>query len=155
MNDQTQQPEQKSERTEKSPRRSQQPKALVVFLTCMAVMLAVGIVLAQSVPPPVLTITPSGSNQLTITITNAPSSNAYDIYTTPVLANSAYPWKAAIIGTNGQTNFTVTMLYPDSFYEAIWDTNTVPIWEAADPNNPSAGILAVFIDSPTNGAVLQ
>jgi hypothetical protein len=34
------------------------------------------------------------------------------------------------------------------------DTNGVPLWEAADPNNPGAGILAVFIDSPANGGNL-
>jgi hypothetical protein len=31
----------------------------------------------------------------------------------------------------------------------------LPLWQAADPNNPAAGVLTVFIDSPTNGAVLQ
>jgi hypothetical protein len=35
------------------------------------------------------------------------------------------------------------------------DTNSVPLWELADPNNPGLGILSVTIDSPTNGAVLQ
>jgi hypothetical protein len=29
------------------------------------------------------------------------------------------------------------------------------LWEAADPNNQATGILAVFIDNPTNNAVLQ
>ena len=38
---------------------------------------------------------------------------------------------------------------------AAMDTNSIPLWEAADPNNPGTGILTVFIDSPTNGAVLQ
>lgn len=111
--------------------------------------------LTQSTPP-VLTVTPTGSNQLLITITNGVSVTTYDIYTTPVLGDTVnYPWTATMIGTNGQTNFTVTMLYPNSFYRAVVDTNAVPIWAAADPSNPGAGYLAVFIDSPTNGAVLQ
>jgi hypothetical protein len=46
-------------------------------------------------------------------------------------------------------------LYQTGFYRAVIDTNSVPLWEAADPNNPGAGILAVFIDSPANGTVLQ
>jgi len=106
---------------------------------------------------PVLTVAPTGTNQLLITITNGVSATTYDIYTTPVLGNSVtYPWKAAVIGTNGQTNFTLNIgPYQAGFFRAVVDTNSVPLWEAADPNNPSAGILSVFIDSPANGAVLQ
>jgi len=63
---------------------------------------------------------------------------------------------AVTVGANGQTNFVVsTAVYPTGFYRAIWDTNGIPVWQMADPNNPGAGILAVFIDSPTNGAVIQ
>ena len=106
---------------------------------------------------PVLTVAPTGTNQLLNTITNGVSATTYDIYTTPVLGNSVtYPWKAAVIGTNGQTNFTLNIgPYQAGFFRAVVDTNSVPLWEAADPNNPSAGILSVFIDSPANGAVLQ
>jgi hypothetical protein len=41
--------------------------------------------------------------------------------------------------------------YQTGFFRALIDTNSIPLWEAADPNNPSAGILTVFIDSPANG----
>ena len=58
-------------------------------------------------------------------------------------------------GNNVLSNFTVTMVYPISFYRAVLDTNAIPLWAAADPNNPGAGYLAVFIDSPANGTVLQ
>lgn len=96
-----------------------------------------------------------GTNLLAITITNGVSMTTYDIYTTPVLGDTVnFPWTAAVVGTNGQTNFTVTMLYPNSFYRAVVDTNGVPIWAAADPNNPGAGYLAVFIDTPVNGSNL-
>jgi hypothetical protein len=104
---------------------------------------------------PVLVLASTGTNQLFLTITNGDGVSTYDIYTTPVLANPAYPWTAAVIGTNGQTNFTVSMPYATGFYRAVLETNGIPVWQAADPNNPGAGILAVFIDSPTNGAVLQ
>ena len=111
---------------------------------------------AQSIPQPVLAITSVASNQMTITITNGVNYASYDLYTTPVLASPAFPWTAALIGTNGQTNFTVNMWpYQTGFFRVILDTNGIPIWQAADPNNPSAGILTVFIDSPTNNAVLQ
>jgi hypothetical protein len=111
---------------------------------------------AWSQTAPVLTIAPTGTNQLLITITNGVSTLNYDLYSTPVLANPSYPWKAAVIGSTGQTNFTVNAgPYLTGFFEVLVDTNSIPIWELADPNNPSAGILTVFIDSPTNGAVLQ
>jgi hypothetical protein len=124
--------------------------AVAVFFLCVCTGRA------QDIPQPVLAITAIASNQMTITITNGVSSGIYDIYTTPVLANdAAYPWTAAVIGTNGQTNFTINLgPYPAGFYRAIVDTNSVPIWAAADPSNPSAGYLAVFIDSPTDGSIL-
>ena len=119
-------------------------------------LLYVASVIAQSIPQPVLAITSVVSNQMTITITNGVSYGTYDLYSTPVLANPAYPWTTAMTGTNGQTNFTVNLgPYTTGFYEVVVDTNAIPIWELADPNNPGAGILTVFIDSPANGAVLQ
>lgn len=108
----------------------------------------------QAQTAPVLTITPLGTNQFSISFTNYPAST-WDLQWTPVLANPNYQWTTAAPGTNGQTNFIVTTLYPAGFYRAVLDTNTIPLWAAADPNNPGAGYLAVFIDSPTNGAALQ
>lgn len=107
---------------------------------------------------PVLTIAPTGTNQLSLTITNAvPGAGSYEVWTTPVLGNTAdYPWTGAAMGTNGQTNFIVNLPpYPAGFYQVILDTNAIPLWEAADPNDPALGILTVTIDSPVNGAVLQ
>jgi hypothetical protein len=105
---------------------------------------------------PYLTITPTNSDQAMITVLNDTGPANYQIWWTPVLADPAYPWTAIALGTNGQTNFTVSInVYPTGFYRAVWETNSVPLWQAADPSNPGAGILAVFIDSPANGAVLQ
>jgi hypothetical protein len=110
---------------------------------------------ALSQPAPVLTITPLGTNQLLITITNAGAAN-YELWTTPVLADQNYPWTLCSTGALGQSNFTINAgPYPAGFYRALLDTNAIPLWEAADPNNPSLGILAVTIDNPTNGMVLQ
>jgi hypothetical protein len=98
-----------------------------------------------------------GTNALLITVTNPVSSVSYELWTTPVLGNTAdYPWTIAAVGATNQTAFTVAIgPYPAGFYRVALDTNGIPIWELADPNNPGAGVLAVFIDSPTNGAVIQ
>ncbi len=112
--------------------------------------------LAQGIPQPVLTITSTSSNSVVVTITNAVSLATYDLQTTPVLANLDYPWTDAKTGTNNQTNFVVSIgPYPTGFFRAEVDTNGVPLWEAANPTNPSLGILTITIDSPTNGATLQ
>jgi len=110
--------------------------------------------LSQTVP--VLTIAPLGTNEFSITITNNIGSTDFDLQWTPVLANPEFPWTWAVIGTPGQTNFLVNMtVYQTGFFRAISDTNSIPLWEAADPNNPGAGILTIFIDSPANGSLIQ
>jgi hypothetical protein len=156
MKNQTRQRKYKSCPKERSQRPNRLPKALAVFLVLAVATLIVRLALAQSIPQPVLAITSVASNQITITITNGVSYGTYDLYTTPVLGNdAAYPWTAAMIGTNSQTNFIINLgPYPAGFYRVVVDTNSIPIWEAADPNNPGAGILTVFIDSPANGSNL-
>jgi len=105
---------------------------------------------------PVLTVASTGTNQLLITITNGPT-GTYELWTTPVLGDPVdYPWTAAAVGTNGQTMFIVAMPpYQTGFYQALLDTNSIPLWEAADPHNQATGILNVWIDSPTNGMTLN
>jgi hypothetical protein len=105
---------------------------------------------------PYLTITRTNANQLLITVLNDTGPANYQLWWTPVLADPAYPWTAVAVGTTGQTNFTVNInVFPTGFYRAVLDTNSVPLWQAADPNNPSAGILNVWIDSPVDGATLN
>ena len=129
--------------------------AIACTFIFMAILLVSSWAWAQTVP--ILTATPTGTNQLLITITNSVSTLSYELWTTPVLGDSTtYPWTIAEVGSTGQSNFTVNIgAYPAGFYRALLDTNAIPLWQAADPNNPSAGILTVFIDSPTNGASLQ
>lgn len=112
--------------------------------------------LAQSTPP-VLTVAPTGTNQLLITITNGAGAVSYELWTTPVLGDAVnYPWTTAAVGTNNQTNFIVPIgPYSAGFYQVLLDTNAIPLWEAADPHNPAAGILNVWIDSPANGSTLN
>jgi len=127
-------------------------KTILGIFGSVAVVIATALT-AWSQSTPVLNITPLGTNQFSISFTN--NGSTYDLQTTPVLANPEYPWTWAAVGTNAQTNFLVTGVYQTGFYRAILDTNSVPLWELADPNNPSAGILTVFIDSPTNGSLIQ
>jgi hypothetical protein len=111
----------------------------------------------QTANGPYLTIAPTGTNGVVlVSVWNSQGPANYEIWTAPVLANPTYPWTAIAAGTTGQTNFYLTAgEYYTGFYRAIWDTNAIPAWEAANPNNPGGGPLAVFIDSPANGTVLQ
>lgn len=108
-------------------------------------------------PPPVLTVAPMGTNQLSITVTNGDGASSYEIWTTPILGDTAsYPWTVVTVGTNSQTNFMVNIGdYYTGFYRAVVDTNAIPLWEAADPSNPGAGILNVWIDRPADEATLN
>jgi len=103
---------------------------------------------------PYLTIVSTGSNAVLVTVWNNLGATNYDIWTTPVLLDPI--WTLATNGMPGQSNFVLNLgAYYTGFFRAVLDTNAIPTWEAADPNNPGAGILTVYIDSPTNGAVIQ
>jgi hypothetical protein len=93
-------------------------------------------------PFPYLTIASTGTNQFLITVFNTNSATYY-LQMTPVLANTNYPWTIIVNGSAGQTNFSVTGLYQDEFFRVLMATNS-----------PGQGI-AVFIDSPANGATVQ
>ena len=111
---------------------------------------------AMAQTAPTLTIIPSGTNQLSVTITNNIGTADYDLQWTPALGNPNFPWTFAAIGVPGGTNFLlVADAYPATFFRAVLDTNAVPLWEAADPSNPSSAILKVTILGPANGANLQ
>ncbi|HZI32126.1 MAG TPA: hypothetical protein VFF11_07280 [Candidatus Binatia bacterium] len=121
------------------------------FFICSAIGLA-------QITPPVLTVTPVGTNQFSVTFTNSPPTT-WDLQWTPALNGSDFNWGWLRTGTNSQTNFVFSMDdlsgSPTAFFRTILDTNSIPLWEAADPNNPGAGILTVIIDSPTNGETIQ
>jgi len=111
---------------------------------------------ARSQIAPVLTITPLGTNQFSVGFTNNIGTASYDLQWTPVLANPDYPWTWAAIGTPGQTNYQLNMgNYQTAFFRTLLDTNSIPLWEAADPNNPALGALTITIDTPANGSTLQ
>jgi hypothetical protein len=136
-----------------------QNKALILTraLIVAGFLLCTRDVWAQGTPFPALTIAPLGTNVFSLTVTNGISGGNYEILWTPVLGDTVdYPWTWIEVGTPGQTNFTVNMgVYEMGFFAGNLDTNAIPLWEAADPNNQNAGILNVWIDSPTNGATLN
>ena len=93
---------------------------------------------------PYLTIAPTGTNQILITVINTNPATYY-LQTTPVLANPGYPWALITNGVANQTNFIVNIgPYADSFFRVFTATNS-----------PGQGVIAVFIDSPANGATVQ
>ncbi|MGA2279197.1 MAG: hypothetical protein ABSG80_02715 [Verrucomicrobiota bacterium] len=111
---------------------------------------------ARSQTAPVLTITQLGTNQFSVSFTNNIGTASYDLQWTPVLASPAYPWTWAAIGTPGQTNYQLNMgNYQTAFFRTLLDTNSIPLWEAADPNNPALGALTITIDTPANGSTLN
>ena len=92
---------------------------------------------------PYLTIAPTGTNTLLITVINTNPATYY-LQMTPVLANTNYPFAIIANGVVGQSNFTVNIgPFADEFFRVLMATN-----------NPGQGI-AVFIDSPANGATVQ
>jgi hypothetical protein len=114
----------------------------------------------QSAPQPVLSIVTTNQTQILLTITNGVSSTNYEIYRTPLLNNTNFPWVLHAVGDIGQTNFTLDMNFEDTgFFRAgvgsDWDLDGIPNSQDANPLDATIGILSITIDSPTNGATLN
>lgn len=112
---------------------------------------------AQSVPLPILSIAPTNSNQLSITVTNGVSYANYVLYNQHVLGGS---WVYVTNPVPGVTNFVVNPgPYFQGFYMVTgstnWNNNGIPNWDYADPTNPGIGVLTVSIVSPAQGAVIH
>jgi hypothetical protein len=115
---------------------------------------------AQSVPQPVLTIAPTNGTQFQLTITNAVATTNYEIYRTPLLSDTNFPWTLHMVGYVGQSNFIVdTEVYGTSFFRAgigsDWDLDGVFNDRDANPFDATIGILTITIDSPTNGSTIN
>jgi hypothetical protein len=136
-------------------------KPLASLALCAGVCTLLGLwATAQSVPQPVLTIASTNGTQFQLTITNAVASTNYEIYRTPLLSDTNFPWTLHIIGYVGQSNFLVdTEVYGTSFFRAgigsDWDLDGVPNDRDANSTDPTIGILTITIDSPTNGSTLN
>ncbi len=112
------------------------------------------------VPQPVLKITPLGTNQVQIVITNGVGYTNYQIYRTPLLGDTNYPWVYSATGAVGQTTFTIDKgIDTSGFFRASigydLDGDGIPGWMDANDNDPAIGVLSITIDSPTNHAVLN
>lgn len=130
-----------------------------VILGAGIIVFTVAWALAQSVPDPVLTIRRVSSNQLQLTISNGVNTANYQIFHRPFL-DPAHPWSPALIGSQGQTNFTVNLgSEMMGFFGAApgldWDEDGVPNWQDGNPVSADVGLLSITIDSPAAGTILH
>jgi hypothetical protein len=115
--------------------------------------------------PPALSIASTGSNTISLVVTNGTNNTIYEIYFAEFLDTNAYyftngGWTLVANGATGQTNFSATLgsTYT-GFFRAVngndFDNDGIPNWDDARPFDPTVGILSVTIESPANGAVLH
>jgi hypothetical protein len=131
--------------------------SLIIILTVVAAWR----VLSQSTAP-ALSIAPTGTNEVALTVINGSATNLYEIWWTEFLDADALfltngTWIDVYDGTTGQTNFvldlgdTVT-----GFFRAIngndLDNDGIPNWQDSRPWDPSVGILTETIETPANGS---
>jgi len=142
------------------------PNTKVIAVAAAAFVLVAALlhnaVRAQTVPG--LSIALTGTNQVTLVVTNGSPTNVYQIWWTEfldanalVLTNGA--WTVVAAGTTGQTNFVLTYVTDTGFFRAIngsdFDNDGFPDWEDARPFDPNVGILTVTIETPANGSNVQ
>jgi len=126
--------------------------------TILAVLIITLIAKSQTVPPPVISLVLTNTNQLFITVTNGVSYGNYSLYNQHVLGGPT--WTLITNAVPGVTNFVVGMgPYFQGFYQVTgstnWNNNGIPNWDYADPNNPGLGVLTVTIVSPAQGQIIQ
>jgi hypothetical protein len=114
--------------------------------------------IAQTVPPPVLSIAVTNGTQLSITVTNGVSYGNYILYNQHVLGGSE--WTFVTNPVPGVSNFVVNMgPFFEGFYlvtgSTNWNNGGIPNWDYADPANPGLGVLSVTIVSPSQGQIIQ
>src|ERR1019366_7463066 len=114
---------------------------------------------------PGLSIALTGTNEVTLTVTNGVPTGVYEIWWTEFLGSYALSltngaWQPVYTGVTGQTNFVMDLgdTYT-GFFRALngndFDLDGVPNYEDARPFDPSVGILRVTIESPANGSNVQ
>ncbi len=115
--------------------------------------------IADDVPTPVIRISATNTNQVSILITNGVSFANYELYRRPML-DTNWGWYLHTIGTQGQTNFIADMgVESIGFFQIAvgndWDGDGATNFLDADPGNASVGILSITIESPVNGSVFN
>jgi hypothetical protein len=127
--------------------------------TILAVLIITLFAKSQTIPPPVISIGVTNTNQLSITVTNGVAYANYILYNQHVL-NDPAGWTFVTNPVPGVTNFVVD---PGPYFEGYyivtgstnWNNNGIPNWDYADPANPGLGVLTVSIVSPAQGSVIQ
>jgi hypothetical protein len=100
------------------------------------------------------------STNLQVSVTNGLSTSVYELYWTPALNNSLYPWQWLAVGVQGQTNFLLDISGSYlGFLQAKTGTDLdgdgIVDWQDSRPNDASKGLLQVTIESPTNGSTIN
>ena len=91
---------------------------------------------------PVLTVTPTGTNTITVVATNGVSNGVYQLYYREDLTTN-FPWVLFTNGGTGQTNFAInTGDTIKGYFEAAYNPGFV------------LPTITIIIQSPTNGALL-
>ena len=146
----------KPERTAKAIHRWEVATFAAALIIAVAVWICAPLATAQQ---PVLNISGLGSNQFLIQIQAVTTTN-YTLFWTPLLNNEIYPWQVLLTNNVGETNFTLDCAdWPIGFFKVMvggdGDGDGVPAWRDADDRDASIGGVAVTIDSPLNGSVIQ
>ena len=115
--------------------------------------------IAQGVPQPGLKSSLVSTN-FQVSITNAVSTAIYELYWIPELNSTTYKWKWLMVGTQGQSNFVMDI--SSTSYGFILgkvgtdsDNDGVVDWQDSRPNDSSAGLLTVTIESPANNSTID
>ncbi len=137
--------------------------------TCLLCAAALGVVLisrlAIAQTAPAIAIVTSGTNEVTLTVTNGFPTNIYEIYWTEFLDTSSASftngdWLLVYSGTVGQTNFVLDLSDTDTgFFRGLngndFDNDGALYFQDARPFDPSIGLMRVTIESPSNGSNVQ
>lgn len=108
--------------------------ALIAIYACLSAW-------GQTLPG--LGISLTGTNQVSLTVTNGTNNTQYQIYYIDSLDDPNYQWLLWTNGTTGQTNFTANLGDTQrGFFKAV--------------NNPSfiPPVINIVIQSPTNGSTI-
>jgi hypothetical protein len=154
-----------SDATAQLPNSAKRPKwrvfsaSLIVSLLLAFVGGLAFVLFRASAAAPGLTITISTNDTVLLTVTNALVNEAYEIYATNSVSDNM-AWSLSITGALGVSNFSVST-WPATrmFFKARasndWDSDGIPNFKDANPNNTNIGVLSVTIDSPANGSTIQ
>lgn len=136
---------------------------LWLFLSVLFVGVALVVERASGQAAPGLMISLSSSNQVKITVTNAPLGAQYELQLVDDLNLTLDPlfyWPSEPVGAIGQTNFFVDMgIYYTRYFRVLGcvdcDGDGTPNFQDGQPWSTNVGALTIVIDSPASGANVQ